>query len=314
MSYYAVHQGVTPGVYTTWDSCKSQITGYSGAKYKKFKTRIEAEYFVKHGESKPVASVKTNGIDTYFGVKKIIDLQSSSDDDGGDDDGADDGDGNSDKNNQTIIYTDGSLIRKNGVCWAGYGVYIPSSNQRLSYILEAPKTNNRAELLAIITAMELSPEGSKLEIYTDSQYSIYICTGTGLKYQKQGFQTRDRKSKKMVDVINRDLIERVLLLLPKYEMVFHHVRAHTGLDDEHSRGNDVADLLAVKGATMDMLQSYSDLATYPISFGKYQGKVLGEIPRSYLQWTQTDSGFEAQCQRDELKRMEGSIIAEYLGS
>lgn len=43
--YYAVRVGKTPGVYGTWDACKSQVDGVSGAVYKSFPTREEAEEF-----------------------------------------------------------------------------------------------------------------------------------------------------------------------------------------------------------------------------------------------------------------------------
>lgn len=41
--YYVVWQGVTPGVYDSWDKCQQQIKGYPQAKYKSFGSREEAE-------------------------------------------------------------------------------------------------------------------------------------------------------------------------------------------------------------------------------------------------------------------------------
>lgn len=46
MKYYGVKEGRNPGVYKTWDSCKKQVDGYSGAVYKKFNTYQEAMAFV----------------------------------------------------------------------------------------------------------------------------------------------------------------------------------------------------------------------------------------------------------------------------
>jgi ribonuclease HI len=43
--YYAVKQGKTPGVYDTWEACKMQVEGVSGAIYKSFPTREEARIF-----------------------------------------------------------------------------------------------------------------------------------------------------------------------------------------------------------------------------------------------------------------------------
>jgi ribonuclease HI len=41
--FYVVWKGRVPGIYETWDACSEQITGYSGAEYKSFLTRTEAE-------------------------------------------------------------------------------------------------------------------------------------------------------------------------------------------------------------------------------------------------------------------------------
>lgn len=49
--YYAVRAGRKPGIYTTWGEAEKQIKGYSGAKYKSFKTRDEALAFMGNGTS-----------------------------------------------------------------------------------------------------------------------------------------------------------------------------------------------------------------------------------------------------------------------
>lgn len=50
--YYAVAKGKTPGIYLTWNDCKAQVDGFSGAVYKGFATVQEAEEFVvRYGEN-----------------------------------------------------------------------------------------------------------------------------------------------------------------------------------------------------------------------------------------------------------------------
>lgn len=44
--FYAVKQGKKPGIYMSWDQCKAQVHGFSGAIYKSFPTKQEAELFV----------------------------------------------------------------------------------------------------------------------------------------------------------------------------------------------------------------------------------------------------------------------------
>lgn len=48
--YYAVKNGRRIGVYESWEECKSQVEGYSGALYKKFSTYGEAVRFISGGE------------------------------------------------------------------------------------------------------------------------------------------------------------------------------------------------------------------------------------------------------------------------
>lgn len=45
--FYAVQKGRHPGVYENWSDCQREVTGAAGAVFKKFKTRAEAEAFVK---------------------------------------------------------------------------------------------------------------------------------------------------------------------------------------------------------------------------------------------------------------------------
>lgn len=45
--FYAVKKGYQTGIFTTWDECQKQTKGYSGAIFKSFKTKIEAENFLQ---------------------------------------------------------------------------------------------------------------------------------------------------------------------------------------------------------------------------------------------------------------------------
>ena len=54
--FYAVKKGLRPGIYNSWDECKSLVIGYPGAIYKSFKTYDEAALYI--GEDK----WETNGV------------------------------------------------------------------------------------------------------------------------------------------------------------------------------------------------------------------------------------------------------------
>lgn len=52
--YYAVAKGKTPGIYFTWDDCKAQVEGFSGAVYKGFATLQDAEAFIESVTGKAI--------------------------------------------------------------------------------------------------------------------------------------------------------------------------------------------------------------------------------------------------------------------
>lgn len=56
--YYAVKVGKTPGIYMSWDDCKAQVTGFSGAVYKSFASIEEADAFMNMGASVSVSEEK----------------------------------------------------------------------------------------------------------------------------------------------------------------------------------------------------------------------------------------------------------------
>ena len=66
-NYYAVRIGKTPGIYTSWEDCKAQVTGYKGAIFKGFEEKKDAEDFMKAGE---FASY-TDGVDETTGMSGL---------------------------------------------------------------------------------------------------------------------------------------------------------------------------------------------------------------------------------------------------
>ncbi len=45
--FYAVRKGKNVGIYNTWNECKEQVNGFSGAEYKSFTTLDEAKEYVE---------------------------------------------------------------------------------------------------------------------------------------------------------------------------------------------------------------------------------------------------------------------------
>ncbi len=143
------------------------------------------------------------------------------------------------------VYTDGACTN-NGKpdARAGFGIWFGEGDSRnTSESFTGPQTNNRAELLAIIKALtilrEEIEEGRPIMIYSDSSYSIRCCTTYGEKMSKKRWLQKGK------DIPNRKIVEVAYSFVKKYKNIdFQHIRSHTGLEDEHSIGNDHADRLA----------------------------------------------------------------------
>ena len=245
--YYVVLNGRVPGIYNTWTECNQQVFKYKNAKYKGFKLLNQAEEYYNTKTIYKMQQNNTISVDNSDNNKLDDNLNDKSD--------------ILDKTNETIqyIYTDGACSnngRKNAK--AGYGVYISENNpNNISERVVGKQTNNTAEVLAIIKALELIKRNIKIEttkyagnnninqditqwvIVTDSKYALRYATTLGEKYNKENWKT---------DIPNKELVKQLYLLtqyVKKYKNVeFQKVEAHTGKQDKHSLGNEQADKLA----------------------------------------------------------------------
>ena len=64
--FYAVKKGKNTGIFSTWDECKEQVTGFKGAVYKSFKTLSEAEAFLERNEEKIENIEEVDGVYAYI--------------------------------------------------------------------------------------------------------------------------------------------------------------------------------------------------------------------------------------------------------
>jgi len=247
--FYAVARGRVPGIYMDWDTAQLQIKGWKGPRYKKFNTKGEAEEFIRLGgkASSAPEPAKTE--------------PDAVEDQGFDSDASDDANVSvhpakqarkegravpSLQDNALCIYTDGSSLGngKFGAV-AGVGVFFGVGDSRnVSEPLQGERqTNQRAELTAILRALEIAPERQEVHIYTDSKYSISCVTEWYINWEKNQWLTALRKP-----VENKDLIQQVLVKIRDREVngsktVFNWVKGHST-----DPGNEAADRLAVSGA------------------------------------------------------------------
>lgn len=144
-----------------------------------------------------------------------------------------------------VVYTDGSCV-DNGKpgARAGYGVWFADGDaHNVSARLHGKQTNQRAELMAAIVALEQCRKkrpDARVRMLTDS---IYVATGMRswiLAWRKNGY--RNAKGK---PVDNADLFKRLDALCALMRVEFVHVKAHSGIE-----GNDRADVLAKRGGAL----------------------------------------------------------------
>ena len=64
--FYTVKKGKKTGIFSTWDECKEQVTGFKGAVYKSFKTLSEAEAFLEKNEEKIENIEEVDGVYAYI--------------------------------------------------------------------------------------------------------------------------------------------------------------------------------------------------------------------------------------------------------
>ena len=64
--FYAVKKVKKTGIFSTWDECKEQVTGFKGAVYKSFKTLSEAEAFLEKNEEKIENIEEVDGVYAYI--------------------------------------------------------------------------------------------------------------------------------------------------------------------------------------------------------------------------------------------------------
>ena len=139
------------------------------------------------------------------------------------------------------IYTDGSSLGNPGP--GGYGLIMEWVGKNV--IKEFSKgfiktTNNRMELLAVITGLELlKRDGFDVIIYSDSKYVVDAVKKKWLfDWKKNNF-----KKKK-----NIDLWKRFLFVYKKHKIKFEWIKGH----NNHPQ-NERCDFLAVEAANSNKL-------------------------------------------------------------
>lgn len=136
------------------------------------------------------------------------------------------------------IYTDGACSGNPGA--GGYGVILEYNGRRKELSKGYRKTtNNRMELMAVITGLSALKEPCEVNVYSDSKYVVdAIVKEWVYTWEEKGWIKSDKKP-----VLNVDLWEELLFLIEGHSVTFNWVEGHAGHPE-----NERCDKLAVEAS------------------------------------------------------------------
>ena len=137
---------------------------------------------------------------------------------------------------QVTIYTDGACSGNPGP--GGWGAILRYGEAEKILSGGAPETtNNRMELLGVISALEALREPCVVELWSDSRYVVdALEKGWARSWRARGWRKADKKP-----ALNQDLWEKLLALTEIHEVRCHWVRGHA-----ENEFNNRCDALAVQ--------------------------------------------------------------------
>ncbi|KZZ91485.1 RNase H domain protein [Moelleriella libera RCEF 2490] len=251
--FYAVAVGNPTGVYTDWSDAAAAIKGVKGPKYKRFNTREEAVTYIKQYGSREAIEALGDIVrdEPLFALQETVPTPATTRRSATKSAAAKASSAAARAAENVLqVYTDGSSLA-NGKAGsrAGVGVFFGEGDARnlAERLIGDPQTNQRAELMAMLRALQIAPLNQTVQIISDSQYSINCVTQWALGWKNKGWKTATGE-----DVKNQDIIRAVLDKMEERarsnaNTSFRWVKGHAS-----DRGNMAADRLAVRGAKMNI--------------------------------------------------------------
>ncbi len=214
--FYVVWAGRQTGVFSDWETTRSLVDRFAGARYKSFPTRAEAERAFASGPSAPARSASkpaTIRVPLASDTTKF----------------------------RVQIYCDGACEPNPGNAGSGMAVYRGGVVEELWFGLYNPKgTNNTAELSALHQALLYAEReiesGANVQILSDSKYSISCVSMWAPGWEKKGWK------KSGGEIKNLEIIKTAYSLYTSIrpQVTLTHVSAHVGTE-----GNELADRMAM---------------------------------------------------------------------
>lgn len=219
-NYYVVWVGKKTGIFTNWSEVQPLVTGHPGSKFKGFVSKTEAEAAYASAAPQQSRAEKPKSAPGKKKPPKAFTLDSAFD---------------------VHIFTDGACIPNPGVAGSGLALYRDGRLSELWYGCYEPQgTNNTAELNALHQALLMAEqrlaEGLKVQVLSDSSYSVRAMNDWAANWKRNGWVKRDGEEIANVTLI-ADMYELFSGLKGKMSLV--HVKGHAGIE-----GNELADRLS----------------------------------------------------------------------
>jgi ribonuclease HI len=229
--HYVIWKGKQTGIFDTWSTVQSLVSGLNNAQYMGFPSKHEAEIAFKESYTK--ALMKRSLAKSNESASKPSTVKSTPP---------------ARNTKKTLnfadfnIYCDGACSPNPGKSGSGIAVYKKEQITELWYGLHKEHgTNNTAELHALYEALKLASSYIKqnisIQILSDSKYSIDCITKWAKGWKKKGWTRGKGEEIKNVEVIKHSfsLYEKI-----KKDVTISHVKGHANVE-----GNELSDRMAV---------------------------------------------------------------------
>lgn len=204
---YAVRRGRQTGLFASWAECQKQVTGFPGARFKSFTDAQEAMKWLSGEETSPAPKRTVHRKKAAKTAAPSPALRP-------------------DEEQDYVIYTDGSCLRNpdGPGGWAAVACEVATGEVTELSGGNPSTTNNRMELLAAIKALEFAPAGTKVALYTDSQYLKNGITKWVAAWKRRGWKKADGQP-----VLNQSYWIELDKLYAVHDVTFHWVKGHVGV-------------------------------------------------------------------------------------
>jgi ribonuclease HI len=216
--FYVVWVGKKTGVFTDWSVVQPLVAGYPGAKHKSYPSMEDAKKAFDSGA--PAARLASSKPGTKKKPQEFV----------------------LDKAYDIHIFSDGACDPNPGEAGSGVAVYEQGLLSELWYGCYEPLgTNNTAELNALYMALQIAEKmlspGRRIQILSDSSYSVNAMTKWSIGWEKNGWTRKGNQ-----ELANKELIASMYSLYKRLagNVVLAHVKGHSGVE-----GNELADRLSL---------------------------------------------------------------------